>query len=150
MSEVNFGELLNVQVDSVERPKSFPINSYDTIIASYEYGKSSQKETPFVRFWCKLLGPQEDVDEELFEEAGGLEALAARKPIKLDFYLTDGAMYRLREFLEDTLDLSCSGRTFDSVIPEAVNVSFTATIKHDAGNKPGEVYMNIADTAKAA
>ena len=150
MTEVNFAELLSVQVDTVERPKSFPIGSYDAIVVSHEMGKSSQKETPFVRFWCKLLGTQEDVDEELFEDAGGLEELAARKPIKLDFYLTTDAMYRLREFLEDSLDLSCQGRTFDVVIPEATNVSFTAGIIHDAGKKPGEVYMNIDSHAKAA
>ena len=150
MTEVNFGELLNVQVDTVERPKSFPIGSYDAIVTGHEMGKSPQKETPFVRFWCKLLGTQEDVDDELFEDAGGVEALAARKPIKLDFYLTADAMYRLREFLEDSLDLSCSGRTFDVVIPEATNVSFTASITHDAGSKPGEVYMNIGSTALAA
>lgn len=149
MTEVHFGELLGIQVDTVERPKSFPIGPYNAIVASHEYGKSSQKETPYVRFWCKLLGPLEGVDEELFEEAGGLEALAARKPIKLDFYLTADAMYRLREFLEDSLDLNCSGRTFDVVIPEATNVSFIADITHDVGTKPGEVYMNIRSTAKA-
>ena len=150
MTDVNFSDLLNAQVDSVERPKSFPIGGYDSIITGHEMLKSAQKETPFVRFSCKLLGPQEDVDTDLFEEAGGLEALVARKAIRLDFYFTTDAMYRLREFLEDTLELNCAGRPFDAVIPETTNVAFTAMIKHDAGSKPGEVYMNIGSTAKAA
>ena len=150
MSEVNFSELLTTQVDTAERPKSFPIGDYNALITGHEFGKSSQKETPFVRFMCKLLSPLESVDEELFEEAGGMEALNARKPIRLDFYITPDALYRLREFLEDSLELSCSGRSFDEVIPEATNVSFVANIKHDAGQKPGEVYMNIDSTAKAA
>ena len=150
MAEVNFAELLSIQVESAERPKSFPIGDYNTIVAGHEFGTSSQKGTPYVRFNIKLLGPLEGVDEELFEEAGGMEALNARKPLRLDFYLTPDAMYRLREFLEESLDLSCAGRAFDEVIPEATNVSFVSSVKHDAGNKPGEVYMNINDTASVA
>ena len=150
MTEVNFNDLLKKQIDTVERPKNFPINNYDAIIAGHEHLKSSQKETPFVRFWCKLLGPQEDVDADLFEEAGGLEALAARKPIKYDFYITEAALPRLREFLEDSLCLNCEGRNFDTVIPESTNVALTVTIKHDAGTKPGDFWMNISDSAKAA
>ena len=150
MTEVNFADLLNVQVDTAERPKSFPVGNYQAIIAGHEFGTSSKKGTPYVRFWCKLTGPNEDVDEDDFETAGGMEALQARKPIKLDFYLTGDGMYRLREFLEDSLELQCAGRSFDEVIPEATNVTFTATIKHDAGQKVGETYMNIDDYGIAA
>ncbi len=150
MSEVDFSALLNKQVDTTERPKSFPVGNYQAVIAGHEFGTSTKKGTPFVRFFCKLTGPGEDVDEEIFEEVGGMGALQARKPLRLDFYLTDDAMYRLREFLEDSLELQCAGRSFDEVIPEATNVSFTATIKHDAGTKPGETYMNIDDYAVAA
>ncbi len=148
MSEVNFGELLNVQVETAERPKVFPEGTYDTLVTGHEMGTSSQKGTPFVKFQCKLIGPKE-VEDELFEEAGGMEGLNKRKPLALTFYLTTDAMYRLREFLEDTLELSCSGRTFDVVIPEATNVSFISTIKHSPGSKPGDTYMNIDDTAVA-
>ncbi len=150
MSEVNFQELLAKQVDSVERPKAFPIGSYDAIIAGHEYGKSSKKETPYVRFWCKLIGTRDDVVDEDFEAAGGLEALNARKPIKLDFYITDAALWRLTDFLQNSLDLNCAGRTIDSVIPEATNVPLIVSIVHEAGSKEGDVFMNIGDTAIAA
>ncbi len=150
MSEVNFQELLAKQVDSVERPKAFPIGSYDAIIAGHEHGKSSKKETHYVRFWCKLIGTREDVDNEDFEAAGGLEALTARKPIKLDFYVTDAALWRLTEFLQESLDLNCAGRTIDAVIPESTNASLIVSIIHEAGTKQGDVFMNIDDTAKAA
>ena len=149
MSEVNFGELLNVQVETAERPKVFPEGPYDTLITGHEMGTSSQKGTPFVKFLCKLIGPRDGVENELFEEAGGMEGLNKRKPLALTFYLTTDAMYRLREFLENTLELSCSGRTFEVVIPEATNFSFISTIKHSPGSRPGDVYMNIDDTAAA-
>lgn len=145
MTEVNFSELLNVQVDSVERPKSFPVGNYEAIIAGHEMGKSSQKETPYVRFNVKLIGPTEDVDDDLFEAAGGMEALRERKPVPLTFYLTRDALYRLREFLENGLELSCSGKNFDEVIPDSTNVSLLVHISHRAGQKEGEFFMELDD-----
>ena len=142
---VNFNELLSVQVQSVERPKNFPPGHYEAIVTGHEYGTSPVKETPYVRFPIKLLGPSEDVDEELFEEAGGMEALGKRKPLHLDFYLTPDAIYRLREFLENGLALNSSGRNFDEVIPESTNVALTVLISHRAGQKKDEFFMNISD-----
>lgn len=149
-SDVDFKALLGVQVQSVERPKNFPVGHYQSVIAASEFGESSQKQTPYVRFQIKLLGPGEDVDEELFEEAGGMEALRDRKTLPLTFYLTKDAMYRLREFLEDGLGLSCSGRNFDEVIPESMNVSLSVHVSHRAGQKEGEFYMELNDYMKAA
>ncbi len=150
MTEVNFSDLLNVQVQTAERPKSFPIGDYNAIVTGYEFGKSRNKETPYVQFNVTLLGPLESVDDELFEDAGGMEALNARKPLRHIFYITPGALFILRKFMENSLDLNCDGRTFDEVIPEATNVPLVANIKHDAGQEPGEVYMKIDSTAKAA
>ncbi len=147
--EVNLSELLQVQVESVERPPTFPVGPYNAIVMSHELGKSSQKGTPFCRFFIKLLNPHEGVDEDLFDEAGGMEKLLTRKEMRLDFYLTPDAMYRLREFLEDTCQLSCSGRNFDVVIPEANNTEITIEIGHQAGQKEGEVFMQIVDHAPA-
>ncbi len=149
MPDVDFAALLNVQVDSVERPKNFPSGYYDSVIAGHELGKSSQKETPFVRFLIKLIGPKEGVDEELFEEAGGMAALSERKSIFHTFYLTKDAMFRLREFLEDGVGLNCAGRNFDEVIPETTNAPVAVHIMHRAGQREGEFYMEIDDYMKA-
>ena len=146
MPEVNFADLLNVQVDSVERPPVFPAGPYSAIVAAHEFGTSSKKGTPYCRYGIKLISPQEGVNQELFEEAGGMEKLADRKNMNLDFYLTPDAYYRLREFLENTLEINCSGSSFDTKIPEAVNQPLTIEIDHRAGEKPGERWMNIADT----
>ena len=145
--DVNFNELLTMQVESAERPKNFPVGSYSAVIAGHEFGKSSQKNTPYVRFHTKLLGPGSDVDPDLFDEAGGMEALAERKALRQDFYFTKDAVYRLREFLEEALLLNCAGRTFDEVIPEATNASLLVTIRHQAGTREGEFFMFIHDCA---
>lgn len=150
MSDVNFNELLSVQVESVERPKNFPMGHYDAVIAAHEMGTSSKKGTPYVLFRVKLLGPGEDVDQELFEEAGGMEALRERKPVDLTFYLTKDAMYRLREFLENGLAMNCGGRNFDEVIPETSNAPIIVQVGHRAGQKEGEFFMEITDYVQAA
>ena len=150
MSDVNFNKLLGVQVQSVERPKNFPTGHYDSVIIGHEMGKSSQKETPFVKFGVKLLGPTDDVDQELFEEAGGMEALQNRKPLDYTFYITADALHRLRYFLEEGLALNCSARNFDEVIPETANASVIVQVGHRAGRKEGEYFMEITDYMKAA
>ncbi len=149
MTDVDFAKLLDVQVQSVERPKNFPVGHYESVILDHEFGKSSQKETPYARFQCKLTGPTSDVDEELFEAAGGMAALQDRKPIPLTFYLTKDAMYWLRGFLEEGLGLNCTGRNFDEVIPESTNQPVTVQITHRAGQKEGEFFMEIRDYMKA-
>ncbi len=149
MTEVNFEELLSDQIDTVERPPVFPVGDYDALIVRWELGESSQKGTPYVRFYIKLTGPQENVDEELFEQAGGLQKLNDRREMQMDFYLTADAKYRLREFVENTLELNISGTTFDKILPDTVNLPLTVEINHRKGNKEGEFWMNINDHAKA-
>lgn len=145
----NFQELLSVQVDSVEPPKLFPAGPYDAVVLGHELGESSQKGTPYVRFQCKLLSPREGVDPEEFEAAGGMEKLADRKPLNYDQYLTPDAMFRLRQFMENALQIEGSGRTFDQTLPETKNVQFIAVIGHERGQREGEVFMRITDAAAA-
>jgi len=150
----NFKDILSQQVDSVERPKLFPKGNYRAVVVSHEYLESSKKQTPFVRFWTKLVSPMPIDDDyeaeksaEAFEAAGGMEKLGERKPIRNDYYLTGDAMYRLREYLEDTLELNCAGRPFDEVIPDTTNCQLIVSIIHNPGSKEGEFWMEIDSTA---
>lgn len=145
----NFEELLGVQVDTVERPKLFPIGTYDAVLGKYETGESSQKGTPYVRFPVKLTGPREDVDQNDFEDAGGMEKLMSRSPLRHDFYLTPDATFLLRLFLENDLQMEIHNRNFDSVLPETDGMPLLVTIKHRPGRNEGEFFMEIADTAAA-
>ena len=148
MSDVNFAALLSKRVDETERPKVFPAGPYRGIVSGHEFLTSSKKGTPFVRFNVKLISPLEGVDEELFEQAGGMDKLSARKPLNFDFYLTDDALYRLREFLENGLQMNGSGRAFDEMIPETTNAEFTPIVSHSSGERD-TVWMNIDSFARA-
>jgi hypothetical protein len=146
----NFEELLGQQVESVEAPRLFPIGSYDAVLGRYETGNSSNKGTPYVRFPVKLVGPKEDVDQDEFEAAGGMEKLINRSPLRLDFYMTSDASFRLRKFLENTLEMDSHNRTFDSMLPETDGMSLVVTIRHEAGQNEGEMFMRIGGTAAAS
>ena len=143
----NFEELLGVQVESVEAPKLFPAGPYNAVLGKYETKESSQKGTPFVRFPVKLTGPSDGVDLDEFEEAVGMEKLMTRNPLRLDFYLTPDATFRLRNFIENSLEMDIHNRNFDSLLPECDGIEFTAIVKHVPGQREGEVFMNIDDTA---
>jgi len=116
----NYNSLLDKTVGSAERPKAVPIGVYLGIITEMGFDTSAKKKTPFVRYSVKPIQAVSGVDQELFTAAGGAERLNKMK-LGLDFYLTEDALWRLREFLEESLRIDCSTRSFKESIPYAVN-----------------------------
>lgn len=145
---VDFAALMSKPVDEAEKPKAAPAGTYLATIVGHEFGTSSKKNTPFCRFNFQLLAPQNDVDADALEEVGGSDFLNTKR-MRTEFYLTDDAMYRLREFLEDALELNCAGRNFDEVIPEAVNQQILVNITHSLSEDGKTTYANIDSFAKA-
>ena len=93
----NFGSILDRAPSEIEKPKPLPQGSYITqIVGQPRFDKSSKKQTEFVEFTHKLLAAQEDVDEDELKSMGGIK----EKVMKNTFYLTEGAAWRLKEFLE--------------------------------------------------
>lgn len=138
---VDLGNLLKQEVEKAERPKPLPVGTYHMLIGTHRFGESTKKKTPYVEFSMTFVGAGKDVD---------LEALAAveeQKPLKerelgATFYLTDSAMYRLKEFLiELGLEIG-GGRTFEDAIPETRGQMVDVLIKHsfsDEGNAFAEI-----------
>lgn len=143
----NFKELLSQQVDDIEPPKLFPAGVYEALITEHKFDNSTQKGTPYCRFMCKLIQPVGEFDREAFEEAGGLEKLNGRSPLRYDFYLTDDAFFRLKNFMKNGLNMETSARTFDELMPETKNSTFLAVIKHSTGREAGSVFMEISGYA---
>ena len=124
MNAPNYNTLLDKTVGSAERPKAVPIGIYTGIITEMGFDQSSKKKTPYVRYSVKPLQPVSGVDHDLFSAAGGADRLNKMK-LGLDFYLTEDAMWRLREFLEEALRIDCTTRSFKEAIPYAVNQQIT-------------------------
>lgn len=143
----DFSAILSRTVDTAEKPKPLPVGHYRFAIKGFEFLESSQKKTPYVQFQCAPLAPEEDVDPTMFEEFGGVAKLG-NKSLRLDYYLTEDALFRLREFLEDTMGLSCQGRSFGEVIPEVKDLEFIGQVAHKASQDGKDTYANIVATAK--
>lgn len=146
---VDFAALMNKPVEDAVRQPPAPAGTYLAGIVSHEFGTSTKKGTPYCRFNFQPLAAQDDVDEEALEEVGGVEFLS-KKRMRYEFYLTDDAMFRLREFLEEALGLNCSGRNFDEVVPETANMQVLISVVHTLSDDGKETYANIDTFAKAA
>lgn len=142
MTTANFNAILSKQVEEVERPKPLPVGTYLFNIVRHEFGESQQKKTPYVRFICKPMMAQDDVDKSMLPENW------QSKEFRQDFYLTDEAMFRLRDFLE-TIQVSVSGRTFAAAIPDTTNRQFLGTVTHTIGKDGKSVYAEIGNVAAA-
>src|SRR5215510_10206233 len=91
----DFNSLLDADPTSFERPPLIPEGDFLGLIKSRKFDKSAQKKTPYVRFDFQLISPMDSVSPEAMV---GVD-LAKTKPHD-EFYLTEDAMFRLREFFE--------------------------------------------------
>lgn len=110
---VDYASLLSVPLDQIKRPPAKPAGTYIGVIESYKFDVSRQKKTPFVSFTISQLTPGPDVDQTLLE---GID-LSKWKPSK-DFYLTEDALWRLKEFIESFPDIDSTGRQLNEILPE--------------------------------
>lgn len=112
---LDFSKLLSTPMDTVEKPKPLPAGTYLGMISKYEFGESKEKKTPYVRVFLNLSGPGPDIDPE---EVAGIEW--SKKQLRRDLYLTDDAIYRVKELLA-SVGVSVEGRTFGEAIPDILN-----------------------------
>lgn len=147
MAGTDFAALLSKKVDETKKPPALPAGTYRSSVVRTEFGESDKKKTPYCRFFIKPNAPEADVDPTAFEEFGGLAALQ-KKEMRIDQWMTDDSMYRLKDFLTDTLGLNCEGRSFGEVIPESVNCELFITVAHKPSDDGKEIYANITGTAR--
>lgn len=98
-----FSDILDRAPTEVDRPKPLPSGTYTCVVNGLpEYGESSKKKTPFVRFTLKVLAADDDVDTEALNEwmqkAGGETRSLTDATIRDTYYLTEDAVYRLDGF----------------------------------------------------
>jgi hypothetical protein len=146
MSENTFTSLLEKKVADVERPVPLPPGSYDALVKSFDFGEArNEKKTPYVKFTYNILSPREDVDADAFEECGGMARLS-RAAINDSFYITEDALFRLREFLEIKLGLEdeVAEMSLKEAISEAINRSVVVQLIHAPSKNPEDPpYVNV-------
>lgn len=126
----DFKDLLKAKTDDVQPPVPLPVGRYEAEILSWQTGHSSRKQTPFVSFAVKLTAPTDDVDEEEFQEFGGMAEVAA-KVYDVPFYLTDKARFMLANTFRS---IGLPGKkTLEQNCASMVGLEVIATVQHEQG-----------------
>jgi hypothetical protein len=149
-----FSSILDRPSSEIERPKPLPPGTYLFLVEGQpRFDKSTKKQTDFVEFTARILQPGNDVDPAAMAEVPG--GTAVGKTMKLTFYLTEDAVFRLINkdgtgFLNH-LGIEV-GPPLGQLISEAPGRQFWGTVKHRSveNQQTGEVsiFSEIGSTAK--
>ncbi|MFA6159363.1 MAG: hypothetical protein WC763_07095 [Candidatus Paceibacterota bacterium] len=143
MNTPNFTSILSRPASETERPKPLPVGSYTALISGLpRFDKSSKKQTDFVEFTLKLLSAHDDVDAEELATMGGV----ADKTIKDTYYLTETALWRLKDFLANAgLDVD-SGNSYNELIEATPGQQIGISIRHEASQDGQSIFARIGKT----
>lgn len=152
MASPNYASLLDKPASLDDRPKTQPQGSYLCIIKGLpRYDKSSKKQTDFVEFTAQVLQAGPDVDEDdlaaWLTKADGSTVAISDKTIKLTYYITEGSIFMLNDFLDHCgTDDSKSRR---ERIDDTPNAEVVVYIRHEARQDGTGVQARVGKTAPA-
>lgn len=131
----DFRILLQKPIDSVEKPKAMPAGTYHGKISKYEPLESKEKRTPYIRFYIDVLAAGDDVD------AAQLEGVKLQRQVRKDYFLTDDALWRFKEFMESCFDTT--GRSFHELLPNVNGQSVILEITQRPSQDGSELYNDV-------
>jgi hypothetical protein len=144
MSSPDFSSILSKSASAIEEPKPLPVGTYICVVnAAPELTKIGQKETPAAVFQLRPIRPMDDVDSSALAEAGNWQ----ERNIRHTLYLTEEALYRLKEFLGH-LGLDVEG---DASLGELISGSpgrqVAVSISHRPAPDGSRLYVDVKKTA---
>jgi len=144
----DFKSLLNTSTGSMVPPPMVPVGTYQAMFGQYKLSKAkNEAQTPFAEFPVTLTAAEGDVDSEQFAEFGGQAQLAKAK-LRHTFYLTEDALFRVRDFVTNTLEISeDDAPTLGDCLMSIVNRTALVTISHRINQKTGKPVAEISATA---
>ena len=139
----SFSSILDRAPSEIEKPKPAPQGSYTTVLVGQpRFDKSAKKQTDFVEFQHKLLSAQDDVDEDELKALGGIKD----KVMKNTFYLTEGATWRLKEFLEHCgIDMD-EVESLREAVEQTPGKQVGVFVNHEASQDGTSVFARIGKT----
>lgn len=142
----DFSDILNRNVDDIERPKPMPVGTYKTVIKGQpRFDKSTKKQTEFVEFTHNIVEAADDVDEDSLKEYLNGEKLRG-KEIKNVYYLTENSLWRIKEFLGHC-GLDVDGHKLGALIEATPNCEVYLTIRHEPSNDGQAMFARVAGSA---
>lgn len=140
----DFDSMLNVDLDSVQRPKPLPQGNFKWKVLDYDFGESSNKGTPYVRYDLQFAEAGEDVDEDLLEEVPNYQ----QKTMSEYFYLSETTMWRLKDFLQ-AAGVETQGRTIKEALDDAIGAEVWAFIRVRSAQNSDAQFNEISNFAEA-
>lgn len=155
MTDINsFEDILDMPMDKVEKPKPLPQGNYVFQVAAFKFDKTKPQDgkeaTQFVEFTMAVVEALEDVDQEELEASGGItKPDDSAKTMRKEFYITQAALYRLKDFAADVLGLDVTGMSIAETIEAMKFQQFVGNVVHNpAKNDPTTVYANLGVCAR--
>ena len=147
MSTPSFAPILDRPASEIERPKPIPAGTYTALVKGLpEFGESSQKKTPYARFTFELIAAGDDIDQEALEEMGGIGG----KTLRNDYYLTEDALWRIKQFAEDC-GVDPEGLTVGQMLEYANGAQVQVVVRHEpARDGSDNIFARVAKTAPVA
>lgn len=144
--QASFGSILDRAPSEIEKPKPAPVGSYITsIVGQPRYDKSSKKQTEFVEFTHKFISAGDDVDADELKEFLGDRKLSDIT-MKNTYYLTETALWRVKEFLEHaSIDLD-DHESLRSAIEATPGAQVGLFINHEPSQDGTSVFARVGKT----
>lgn len=140
---VDFAKLLSKPLDDVKKPPAWPAGTYLGTISKFEFGDNNKNNTPYARFTVKVTAAGPGLEASELE---GIDLTKGRE-FRKDFYLTEDADWRLKEFIE-SVGVSTTGRTFAETVPECANAQVQLEIVQQNSTRNAEELVNFAGEMK--
>lgn len=156
-----FKSILDRPMTAVERPKPLPVGSYLCIVKGEpKFDKSSKKGTDYVEFSLVPQSPltgddgenldvdADDLKDALTKKDGTVMPLNS-KSIRATFYLTEEALYRLKDFLAHCgFDTEDEDADMSRLVHETAGCQVIASLKHRTSEDGKATFAELAGTAK--
>lgn len=153
-AQTSFESILDTPATEVERPKPLPAGTYTVVVKGLpEYGESSQKKTPFVRFTYSVVASGDDVDEDDLREWATMKDGTVRSlqsaTLKDTYYTTPDALFRLTDTMEN-MGIDLEGKTTRQCIDETPNAQLDIFVGHRASEDGQQIFAEVKRTMKSA
>ena len=144
----NFEEILNKKSSDVKPPVAYPLGTYHCLVdGPPEPGKSSQKQTDFLRYKLKILAAMGDVDA-----AAAAEQQIVGKIINHEIYVTENSDWRLKEFLIEHLGIdpqegTPEEKSLKQMVGESPGHQVLCKLKHEISQDGKRIFHRVESTA---
>lgn len=139
----SFEEILNKPSTEIKPPPAYPVGTYHCLVDGPPApGKSSQKQTDFLQFKFKILSPMQDVDAQQ-----AAEQQIVGKIIQSDYYITETAVWRLKDMLVEHLGIEEGDKSLRELVSEAPGRQVLVKLRHEMSQDGKRIFHRVESTA---